>query len=77
MLGIINVNIVTSILNAMHKEKAMVLGQKNSVLCWNHMHAMHCFNVYRHLDCINVIGAGLFRWQSFLPVMHGLVFVQA
>ena len=46
MLRIINVKIVMSILNAMHKAKAMELvkAEKYCVLCWNY--AMHCFKLY-------------------------------
>ena len=58
--GLINVNIVTSILNAMHKDTAKEL----RIFCWNY--DMHCFNLYRRLNCIKMIGAGILSLYSLL-----------
>ena len=70
VLGMINVNIVTSILNTMHKVKAMKLVE-DEVLCimLELCHALFP-SLYRHLNCISMIGAGLIiAGTAFSPVM--------
>ena len=57
-LGIVHIHIITMILNAMHKAKAMEL-VKAEVLCIMLELCMHWFNLHGCLNYISMIGAGL------------------